>query len=497
MAIPMTLAQAKQNLVSQNRDYYNRKTWDTLLSQSTRAAETAEKQLVDQYTEASTEAYTSYLKNRSAIEGSNLYGDSKQNMLLENRINLEEAYNTYRQNLAKGEQEVSKQYQENVSAIDTELTKEAQNYLDYENLHYDYLKELFDKSPQLYNDPRFAQYITRDKVLNEETREWEIDPETGEYVLQDPRVKTVDELYNDMYTYNAETDEYEMNQAAVDYYDMIENLALEDIQGARSWQSFLEETNPELAEWAASTDQYNYTTAGTKAGSFKTITGRESTDFAWSYAERMTGVKASELNKQFTDFKETYEKARNSMTNTTDDLTAVKENVTNVANLTKEIGNLLSKYGIDQDIKNATGIDFDNLYDNLISASNSTDSTSGAVLSTIGDVLLAGAAGAGTGLGISAGVGAVGTIAAGPIGGGIAATLFAPIGAVIGAVTGIITSTINASKELDKKVSNANELNKQTEQMFNNLLVSISKYVSAKQTQSASSFASTKSGKLY
>ena len=257
MAIPMTLAQAKRNLVAQNRDYYNRKTWDTLLSQSTRAAETAEKQLVDQYTEASTEAYTSYLKNRSAIEGSNLYGDSKQNMLLENRINLEEAYNTYRQNLAKGQEEISKQYQSNISAIDTELTKEAQNYVDYENLHYDYLKELFENSPQLYNDPRFAHYITRDYELDPETNEYVVDPETGEYVQKDPRVKTVDELYNDMYTYNKETGEYEMNQAAVDYYDMIENLALEDIQGARSWQRFLEETNPELAEWAASTDQYN------------------------------------------------------------------------------------------------------------------------------------------------------------------------------------------------------------------------------------------------
>ena len=477
----MTLAQAKQNLVAQNRDYYNRKTWDTLLSQSTRAAETAEKQLVDQYTEASTEAYTSYLKNRSAIEGSNLYGDSKQNMLLDNRINLEEAYNTYRQNLAKGEQEVSKQYQENVSAIDQALETEAQNYLDYENLHYDYLKELFDKSPQLYNDPRFAQYITRDKVLNEETREWEIDPETGEYVLQDPRLKTIDELYKEMYTLNNETGVYEMNQAAVDYYDMVENLAAyESIEGARSWQSFLEETNPELAEWATSADQYNYTAAGTKAGSFKTITGRESTDNAWSFAERMTGVKASEINKQFTDFKETYEKARNSMKGDEGDLTSTKENVTNVANLTKEIGNLLSKYGIDQDIKNATGIDFDSLYDNLISAANSTNSTSDVVWSTVGDVLTAGLTGAMGGFVVGGGPTPVGMISA-----------------IVTGVTSIITSTINASKELDKKVSNANELNKQTEQMFDNLLVSISNYVSAKQTQSASSFASTKSGRLY
>lgn len=477
MAIPMTLAQAKQNLVSQNRDYYNRKTWDTLLSQSTRAAETAEKQLVDQYTEASTEAYTSYLKNRSAIEGSNLYGDSKQNMLLDNRINLEEAYNTYRQNLAKGEQEVSKQYQENVSAIDQALETEAQNYLDYENLHYDYLKELFDKSPQLYNDPRFAQYITRDKVLNEETREWEIDPDTGEYVLQDPRVKTVDELYNDMYTYNAETGEYEMNQAAVDYYDMIENLALEDIQGARSWQSFLEETNPELAEWATSTDQYNYTTAGTKAGSFKTITGRESTDFAWSYAERMTGVKVKQLNEQFDSFKTKFEDTVKELKGDEGDLTKTKDNVTSISNMVKEVGGLLDDYGIKKSIEQQINMSFDEFADKLASAANSTSSTSGTVWKTVGQVLGATAAG-----------GLVGAVTGGPA---------APITAVIGGITGMIAAVFTTKNNLDKKVKDATSLNDSAKKAFDNMLVAIGKYAASEQQKSATSFKASKNSRLY
>lgn len=473
----MTLAQAKQNLVAQNRDYYNRKTWDTLLSQSTRAAETAEKQLVDQYTEASTEAYTSYLKNRSAIEGSNLYGDSKQNMLLDNRINLEEAYNTYRQNLAKGQEEISEQYQSNISAIDTELTKEAQNYLDYENLHYDYLKELFENSPQLYNDPRFAHYITRDKVLNEETREWEIDPETGEYVLQDPRVKTVDELYNDMYTYNAETDEYEMNQAAVDYYDMIENLALEDIQGARSWQSFLEETNPELAEWAASTDQYNYTTIGKKASSFKTMTGRESTDFAWSYAERMTGVKVQQLNEQFDSFKTKFEDTVKELKGDEGDLTKTKDNVTSISNMVKEVGGLLDDYGIKKSIEQQINMSFDEFADKLASAANSTSSTSGTVWKTVGQVLGATAAG-----------GLVGAATGGPA---------APITAVIGGITGMIAAVFTTKNNLDKQVKDATSLNDSAKKAFDNMLVAISKYATSEQQKSATSFKASKNSRLY
>lgn len=477
MAIPMTLAQAKQNLVAQNRDYYNRKTWDTLLSQSTRAAETAEKQLVDQYTEASTEAYTSYLKNRSAIEGSNLYGDSKQNMLLENRINLEEAYNTYRQNLAKGQEEISEQYQSNISAIDTELTKEAQNYLDYENLHYDYLKELFENSPQLYNDPRFAHYITRDYEIDPETNEYVVDPETGEYVLQDPRVKTVDELYNDMYTYNAETDEYEMNQAAVDYYDMIENLALEDIQGARSWQSFLEETNPELAEWATSTDQYNYTTIGKKASSFKTMTGRESTDFAWSYAERMTGVKVKQLNEQFDSFKKKYEDTVKELKGDESDLTKTKDNVTSISNMVKEVGGLLDDYGIKKSIEQQINMSFDEFADKLANAANSTSSTGGAVWKTIGEVLGATAAG-----------GLTGAVTGGPA---------APITAVIGGITGMIAAVFTTKNNLDKQVKDATSLNDAAKKAFDNMLVAISKYAASEQQKSATSFKASKNSRLY
>lgn len=42
-------------------------------------------------------------------------------MLSENQLNLEEAYNTYRQNLAQNEQAVQKSYQEGVSAVDKAL----------------------------------------------------------------------------------------------------------------------------------------------------------------------------------------------------------------------------------------------------------------------------------------------------------------------------------------------------------------------------------------
>lgn len=82
---------------------------------------------------------------------------------------------------------------------------------------------------------------------------------------------------------------------------MVENLvasgSIEGITGAKSWQQYLEETNPELAEWARSYNPYDYTKAGTNEGTFKTLTGRSSTDFDWSPLERINKTQQLSLKQ--------------------------------------------------------------------------------------------------------------------------------------------------------------------------------------------------------
>ena len=319
MAIPFTASQAKTNLYNENRDYYNRKTWENLLSQQEQSAIAAENQLVKNYTQASTAAYTSYLQNRANIESSALFGESKQKMLSENQLNLEEAYNTYRQNLAQNEQAVQKSYQEGVSAVDEALEKQAKYTAQYESSHYGYLQDLVEQNPWLLNNADFSRYVTRDILRNEETGEYLTD-ESGQYQYDEPRLKSMQELY-----YGAEglltpvldeegnkTGEYELTPEGADFYDMVENLvasgSIEGITGAKSWQQYLEETNPELAEWARSYDPYNYTKVGTNEGTFKTLTGRSSTDFDWSPLERINKNAATQLKTAFSNVENAFNK---------------------------------------------------------------------------------------------------------------------------------------------------------------------------------------------
>ena len=312
MAIPFTASQAKTNLYNENRDYYNRKTWENLLSQQQQSAIAAENQLVKDYTQASAAAYTSYLQNRANIESSALFGESKQKMLSENQLNLEEAYNTYRQNLAQNEQAVQKSYQEGVSAVDKALEKQAEYTAQYESSHYGYLQDLVKQNPWLLNNADFSRYVTKDILRNEETGEYLVD-ESGQYQYDEPRLKSMQELY-----YGADglltpvldengnkTGQYELTPEGADFYDMVENLvasgSIKGITGAKSWQQYLEETNPELAEWARSYNPYDYTKAGTNEGTFKTLTGRSSTDFDWSPLERINKNAATQLKTAFSN----------------------------------------------------------------------------------------------------------------------------------------------------------------------------------------------------
>lgn len=312
MAIPFTASQAKTNLYNENRDYYNRKTWENLLSQQEQSAIAAENQLVKDYTQASTAAYTSYLQNRANIENSALFGESKQKILSENQLNLEEAYNTYRQNLAQNEQAVQKSYQEGVSAVDKALEKQAEYTAQYESSHYGYLQDLVKQNPWLLNNADFSRYVTKDILRNEETGEYLVD-ESGQYQYDEPRLKSMQELY-----YGADglltpildengnkTGEYELTPEGADFYDMVENLvasgSIEGIADAKSWQQYLEETNPELAEWARSYNPYDYTKAGTNEGTFKTLTGRSSADFDWSPLERINKNAATQLKTVFSN----------------------------------------------------------------------------------------------------------------------------------------------------------------------------------------------------
>lgn len=499
--MPLTTGQYKTVLQESNRDYYNRKTWENLLSQNQQSAVAAENQLVKDYTQASTAAYTSYLQNRANIESSALFGESKQKMLSENQLNLEEAYNTYRQNLAQNEQAVQKSYQEGVSAIDEALTERAENFAAYENAAYDYTKYLFEKAPQLAADPRFSNYFTQDAIWDETANEgkgdWERDEE-GNIQYGEARLKTVDELYKDFYTYNKELNRYESNEDLTDYLDFVENYigqgerpkGLDDIM---SWEDYIRSNNPDLADYMFAGDPYNYTKEGTVAGSFRTLTGRESTDRDWSYAERITGVKAAQINEQYESFKKTLD---NVLASTED---KSKDQTTAIKDLASQVQKMATDLGINKGLEQELGMELGTLV-NTLSDLESAGATEGSKAASI----LAAFAGTSGGLGVATGAATaatVGTVAVGSTllngAAGLAATgVGAPAAAIVAAVGTLISiiGGVQTAKAKGEQLDAQNrEINRQAKEAFNSVLVAMSKYSETQQQATAN----RSKGRLY
>lgn len=500
MATPVTATQMQKTLYESNRDYYNRKTWENLIAGTQQSAMAAENQLVKQYTDASTAAYTSYLQNRANIEASNLYGQSKQNMLSDNRINLEEAYNTYRQNLAQNEQALQKSYQENVSAVNEALAERAENFVAYENAAYDYTKYLFEKAPQLAADPRFTNYFTQDAIWDETANEgkgdWKRDDE-GNIKYGNVRLKTVDELYKDFYTYNKELNRYESNEDLTDYLDFVENYIgqgerPEGLDNIMSWEDYIRSTNPDLADYMFTNDPYNYTEEGTVAGSFRTLTGRESTDRDWSYAERITGIKAAQINKQYENFKNDLD----NIISSTDDKS--KKQTTKIKDLATNFTKVAKDMGIDKGLEQELGMSLDTLITGLtdiesLSASESDkfwkimDTTAGSFAAGAAGTAAAGSLAGATTVGSTLLTGAAGLTATG---------VGAPVGAIVAAIGAALmfaNGIYSGVKEGERQDAQNRELNKQATNAFNNVLVAMTKYA---ETQKQASAIKSK-GRLY
>lgn len=500
MATPVTATQMQKTLYESNRDYYNRKTWENLIAGTRQSAMAAENQLVKQYTDASTAAYTSYLQNRANIEASDLYGQSKQNMLSDNRINLEEAYNTYRQNLAQNEQALQKSYQENVSAVNEALAERAENFVAYENAAYDYTKYLFEKAPQLAADPRFTNYFTQDAIWDETANEgkgdWERDEE-GNIKYGNARLKTVDELYKDFYTYNKELQRYESNEDLTDYLDFVENYIgqgerPEGLDNIMSWEDYIRSTNPDLADYMFANDPYNYTEEGTVAGSFRTLTGRESTDRDWSYAERITGIKAAQINKQYESFKNDLD----NIISSTDDKS--KKQTTKIKDLATNFTKVAKDMGIDKGLEQELGMSLDTLITGLTDIESLSASESDKfwkIIDTTAGSLAAGAAGTAA-AGSLAGAATVGSTLLSGAAGLTATGVGAPVGAIVAAIGAALmfaNGIYSGVKEGERQDVQNRELNKQATNAFNNVLVAMTKYA---ETQKQASAIKSK-GRLY
>lgn len=301
---------AARQLKEMNRDYNNKLTWQTALNEVDASAAQAQQKLQQSYTDASAQAYASYLQNRAALANSGYIGAGADSLGNEMNSELTQMYEQYLSTRSDQSQAIETARQEQQDTIYDMLKEQGEYTAKYDKAHYDYLNWLYENKPEY-----FAEGGIFEDML---------------YVSDDPddptRLKTIDELfapstneageqtglYQPLYDENGNpTGEFELTLKGVDWYDRIENQ-LNTLQGDKDYKDagnytfgeYLSQTDEDLLKWAESYNPYNYTEAGTNAGTFKTMYGMASTDTSYAFAERFAGMTKSELDAGFKELRE-------------------------------------------------------------------------------------------------------------------------------------------------------------------------------------------------
>lgn len=438
-----TADKLQNQLYEQNRDYNNRLTWHTALASNAAQGSTALGKLQEQYNTATNEAYVSYLKNKNALQNSAAAGESKQTLLADNELALQEAYNSYRNQLAEGSAQVANATQESESAITKALEEQAQYTADYANAHWDYLEQLYYDYTQgdntIFDSSLWSKYVVQEPILDADGN-----PVTDDQgnVVTEGRVMTREELANQLYD-----DQGNLTMQGVDFYDQIENAVAQGGTGM-SWGDYLAQENEDLFNWANSYNPYNYTFEGTNAGTFRTMVGMAADDNMYSFAERYGGLSEEQINDMYKPFKQHLEEL-----NSIDGSTDPDGIIDGIKNINDDLWNMATELGLDGQME-AMGITKEQTELWLTEANNGTLNEwelAAKVSAEIGSMTVVGA-GAGTALGgMFAGVGA------GP-------------GALVGGFLGLIGGGIMANETKKQEQAHNKEVTEQVKQEYINIL---------------------------
>lgn len=454
-----TASQAEKHLLESNRDYNNKLTWQNAIIGTNAQAAAAQSKLNQQYINASTDAYVRYLQNKNAIEGSDVVGIGREQLLQQTESALQDAYNSYAQSLQEGRSEIAENQQAALTTIQEELDKQAQYTADYTNAHLGYLKELWNRYENdentLFDDPNWAKYKRYTVAMTDENGNPLLD-ENGNVMYDEtqPSLLTDDELIGLLY------DEQGLTFSGVDFFDQLEN-EIANYDTGYSWSDYLKETNPELYEWANSYNPYNYVNDGqgnTNAGTMRTMYGMLSDDQTYQYAERFGGITKSQL-------KSTWNELRNSIN--IDELNVD----TNFEEVDKVIMDLVDDFGLTSEFAKAgiTSETIGQIREQILKEYNDDLYGEIAAGTAVTTTLGAAAAGAAAGSLVVPGIGSL-------------------VGFLIGAVGGVGVSISIAMDANEHEEEIRNKANKELQQAYNQFVTQLTNYTASKRRQAEIDF---------
>lgn len=299
----------KSILEQNDRQASGVRTWSQLFGNASLGYQASDDALNTAFSRAAADAYKTNFQQQQNLQSMGLSSGHTRQLQALSRQELNDTYQTYMSNYAQAQGNLNQSYMNEVNTIDTALTERAENFkgmLDsaygyfsdelagsYYNVFSDDLnKPLFDtvgegKDEKSVETGEYEQKITDVKdFLTENGLDWlrttELDSISGQ---ETERFMSWNELTPLLFD-----SEGVLTDKGVAFFDAAYNARpdefyKEDGTHPRTFDEWLSDTNPELRDWVAQEDVFNFTRRGTNMGTLNTITGRESDDDSFHRSE--------------------------------------------------------------------------------------------------------------------------------------------------------------------------------------------------------------------
>ena len=471
----VSVDQAKSMLREANKDYYGRKTWQSLYGNIALQEQQAMSSLTQDYASDVAEAYASAYQNKQAVAASNI-GQGYKTVAQENiDAALAEAFETYQANYLSGVSQVAQSSAKQVGAVSELEQKQAEKVSALADKPYEYLQSIWAQYKDSYNKDLWDEYSALDDKFKaaflEQHPEMQAtinnlfnNPNWQKYLTQRTDADT-GEAYYDLMTWDELAQArgfYDENKsltmAGTDFFDqMINEAANLNIPGVQSFGEWLKGSDAELYDWATSDDAFNYSLRGNNMGTFQQYVGMMSSDQQYQFIERYGGMNSDEVKGLFVNIQTKADDIAKRITEKGGTDTKAIANdykglISEVATVTKQLGYDMNK--LEEEFATQ-----------LKAAGLVPSDTKRVSFEQLGDILLnqasqakdvhkeqAGIITSGTGVGMSGGAFVGGLI--GSVVPGAGTAVGAAIGAFIGGLSGTIAGAMDAArigKDLEKE----------------------------------------------
>lgn len=292
MSAVYTAENLSKYLKESNQDIYGRRTWAEAFGGINLNAQKAIEGLSADYGQQFGQAYATAKSNESIIAGSNLGEGYKNAAIAENEAALEAAYDAYLQKYVSDIGTINETTGKQLSAVRDELIGQSDKTAAYINHQLGYLDALLNKyeageiTSDVFNRFDYQEYfdVQTDDVGNI------ITDETGKPMLSP---KSVDALRGEFFD--------ERGQMTTKGWRFFQQVAGDqELRNIYSYETYLQEKDPDLYEWATSFNPYDATAnAAGQNLNYASANKLLNVDEVYTEAERLIGADSGTIEKQF------------------------------------------------------------------------------------------------------------------------------------------------------------------------------------------------------